>query len=523
MLRLLLGALALSVSCGGSLAATCEDIAKLSLPNVTLAATAIKPPFELPNQIGPKIVIQTEFCRVEGASKPTSDSDIKFEVWLPISGWNGKYEGVGNGGLAGSLNYFDMAKALARGYATSSTDDGHQGANSDGRWALGHPEKIADFGWRAVHETALAAKAIVAAYYGDAPKHSYFMGCSDGGREGLMEAQRFPADYDGIVAGAPANDGSHVIVSLAWNARATTAPGAYFPANKLPAIQSAALNACRVTDGIVAAPLSCRPDPEKLLCHGAEDDQCLTRPQIEALRKIYGGAKEAGGKQLTQGYMPGSEADHSGFGGWTGWIVGQAPGKTQGAALATSVLANFVYDDPDWTLDRFDPARDLANLRKKFAPVVDAVSPDVGAFRARGGKIILYHGWADEAIQPQGTIAYYDALRTAVRGSKGATDFVRLFMAPGMQHCTGGPGPNTIGGSFSPNPADIDADHDVTTSLARWVEEGRAPDRIIATKFIDNNPGKGVAMTRPLDRYPLVAQFTGNGDRASADNYACRP
>src|SRR5262252_6596964 len=276
-----------AMASGAVSAATCEGLAELKLPDTTITAAqsvamgAFAPPTgsaafykELP-----------AFCRVAGVIKPTNDSEIKFEVWMPNANWNGRFQGVGNGGFAGSISYIGLAGALARGYATASTDTGHSG--SDAKWALGHPEKIVDYGHRAIHEMTEKAKLIVKALYGEGPKRSYFASCSNGGRQALMEAQRYPDDYDGIIAGAPANAFTQILTGFAWNMQATlNDPASYIQAKKLKAIEAAALVACDardgVTDGVLDDPTKCGFDPAVLLCKGAETDDCLTEKQVAA-------------------------------------------------------------------------------------------------------------------------------------------------------------------------------------------------------------------------------------------------
>ncbi|MBY0374553.1 MAG: tannase/feruloyl esterase family alpha/beta hydrolase, partial [Bryobacteraceae bacterium] len=261
------------------------------------------------------------FCRVAGRIRPTADSDIRFEVWLPLKGWNGKFQGVGNGGYAGSLSLPGLAGAIRQGYASATTDTGHQGG--DAKWALEHPEKVIDFGWRAIHEMTVAGKAITKAFYGEAPKRSYFNSCSNGGRQALMEAQRFPEDYDGIIAGAPANYWTRLIVMGMSSMKATLArPETYISAKKLKAIQGAAVEACDardgVRDGVIEQPDRCQPDYGRLLCPGAENDNCLTAPQLEALKVIYAGPRDSKGARVFPGVSPGGEAEP---GGWAAWVT----------------------------------------------------------------------------------------------------------------------------------------------------------------------------------------------------------
>jgi feruloyl esterase len=459
------------------------------------------------------------FCRVQGVMQPTNDSHIEFEVWLPTSGWNGKYMGIGNGGFAGSVAYArgaagnipGLAEALLAGYAASATDTGHKGGTTDAQWALGHPEKIVDYGYRAIHETAEKSKAIVRAFYGAGTKHSYFSSCSNGGREALMEAQRFPADYDGIIAGAPANSFTHILAAYTTNIQTTeTDPASYIPAAKLPALESATLAACDaidgLKDGVVDDPRKCHFDPATLLCHGAESDRCLTQPQVAALKEIYAGARTSGGEQIYPGYLSGGE---TGAGGWTAWITGSAPGKGAQYAFATQGGAYLIFQNPAWDYRVFSLDRDTKIADGTMGQRLNATDPNLRAFKDRGGKLIIYHGWNDPALAPVNTVDYYENV-VAKMGRKDAESFIRLFMVPGMQHCGGGPGPNTFG-------------EQIITALEHWAEKGTVPDKIVATKYkTDGNPSSGVARTRPLCPYPQIARYQGSGSIDDAANFACR-
>ncbi len=327
-------------------ASTCESIANLKLPGTTISAAQPVEPgaFAPPAGSAAPFKNLAAFCRVQGVLAPSSDSHIEFEVWLPASGWNGKYLGVGNGGFAGTINYAGLA-AVGEGYVVSSTDTGHRGTAIDGEWALGHFEKIVDFGNRAIHETAMTAKATAKALYGENPKHSYFSGCSNGGRQALIEAQRYPADYDGILAGAPANDITHLLAGFAWNAQALeTDPASYIPAKKMQALQNATVAACDaldgVKDGVIDDPTKCHFDPTVLACNAAESDTCLTDLQIAALKKIYAGPKNSKGEQIFPGYQPGGEG---GLGGWGAWITGLSPGRSLQHSFAQGFFADMAF------------------------------------------------------------------------------------------------------------------------------------------------------------------------------------
>jgi feruloyl esterase len=309
------------------------------------------------------------FCRIQGVMKPSSDSHIEFEVWLPLSGWNEKYQGIGNGGFAGYIDYNNMGDAVANGYATSSTDTGHQATGTDARWALGHPEKIIDYGYRGIHETAVAAKSIIQAFYGKMPQYSYFNSCSNGGRQALMEAQRFPEDYDGIIAGAPANFLTRIGALMAWSLHATSASeDSYIAADKLPAIQDAVLATCDmldgVKDGIIEDPTKCQFDSSKLSCAVMESDHCLTNQQLTALEKIYNGPRNEQGDPLFAGYSPGGEGEPD---GWGPWITGKdSSSQSLFFAFGTQVYQNMVYGNPSWDFKTFDWDRDFKASQDKL-------------------------------------------------------------------------------------------------------------------------------------------------------------
>ncbi|HLW79873.1 MAG TPA: tannase/feruloyl esterase family alpha/beta hydrolase, partial [Terriglobia bacterium] len=508
----------------------CESLAQAALPKakITLAQSVAAGAFTLPaGQAfgpgpGPTFKDVPAFCRVTVEATPTADSDIKIEVWLPATGWNGKFRGQGNGGFAGVIDYPGLAEAVKSGYASAGTDTGHAGSGVDATWALGHPEKVIDFGYRGVHEMTLKAKALIDAFYGSSAQRSYFAACSDGGREALMEAQRFPEDYDGILAGAPANYWTHLLTSAMADVKAATQdPASYIPASKMPALSAAVLAACDagdgVTDGIVSDPMHCRFQPTTLLCHGAESDACLTPKQAATLMKLYEGPNDPHGHKVFPGYVPGGE---DGPGGWGLWITGSAPDRSLLSFFGVGYFRNMVYEKADWDPKTFEigPALDLADA--KTGQALNSIEPNLAPFQSRGGKLIVYHGWADAAIAAPNSINYYNSV-VAKMGPAATDSFARLFMAPGLQHCGGGPGPNSFGqfGASVPN----DPDHSIYLALEQWVEKGRAPAKVIATKFVDDSPAKGVKMTRPLCPYPEAAFYKGTGDVNDAANFVCAP
>ncbi len=506
----------------------CERLAGLKVANaaITLAQTVAAGSFNGPPEPFSGVDVSAlykslpAFCRVTAEAKPTTDSDIKMEIWLPASGWNGKLQGIGNGGFAGLIDDMQIAMSVKAGYAAAATDTGHAGSPVDAAWALGHPEKVVDFGHRGIHEMTRVAKAVVQAYYAKPAKRSYFAGCSDGGREALMEAQRYPEDYDGILAGAPANNWTALLAMSAYDTQALSSdPASFLPATKVPAIAEAVRAACdqldAVRDGVLNDPRQCKFDPATMQCNGGEDsDKCLTAPQVATLRKLYEGPKDSHGRNVFPGYLPGAE---EGEGGWGLWILGPAPAKSLMAAFGMGFFSNFVYEKPDWDFKTFSVDAGLKAAADKTAKALDAMDADLKPFKARGGKLVLYHGWNDPAISALSTIQYYESV-VGKMGERDANSFVRLYMAPGMQHCAGGPGPDSFGqvGSLD----FVDATHSVDAALEQWVENGKAPGSIIASKFPENDHQHAV-MTRPLCPYPQAAKYKGSGDPNDAVNFTC--
>jgi feruloyl esterase len=500
---------ALAHSQGVPATASCESLSSLTLGSAEITRAQLVPagqfaatpagvlapgaPSFLPYNALPA------FCRVAATLKPSRDSDIKIEVWLPASGWNGKFEGVGNGGWAGTISVQSLARAVARGYAVAMTDAGHAGQSGDGSFAFNHPEKLVDFGYRAVHEMTVMAKALVRGYYGAAAKTSYWDGCSTGGRQGLMEAQRYPDDYDGIVAGAPANYMSHLLTASIWAAHATLKdPASYIPPAKYAAIHKAALDACDaldgVTDGFIGDPTRCRFDPKAILCRGADALTCLTAAQVEAARKIYAPAKNPRtGVEIFPGLEPGSEL------GWAGLAGGPAP-----LSIAADYFKYVVFRNPAWDFRTLDFDKDVALADSLDHGDVNAIDPNLKAFFGRGGKLLMYHGWSDMLIAPRNTVNYYMSVVRALGGAAAVDDSIRLFMVPGMGHCAGGEGP----GNF-----------DKLGPLEQWVEQRTAPERIVASRPATKDAS---AATRPLCPYPQVAVYSGTGSANDAANFVCR-
>ncbi|HVP54517.1 MAG TPA: tannase/feruloyl esterase family alpha/beta hydrolase [Candidatus Eisenbacteria bacterium] len=508
--------------------ANCERLAQLKLPATTITIAELVPAgtFSGPPAIySGKDLTQfyktlPAFCRVVARATPAADSDIKIEVWMPATEWNGKLQGIGNGGFAGQIDYGQLGTAVLHGYAVTATDTGHSGTPIDAAWALGHPEKVIDFGHRAVHEMTRIAKGASKGFYGHIPERSYFWGCSDGGREALMEAQRYPDDYDGILAGAPANYWTALLSAAVWNTQALTLDAASFiPPAKIPSIANAVLAACdsldRVRDGVLNEPPKCHFDPASMLCKKGEDtDKCLTAPQAEALTKLYQGPQDSRGHSVFPGYLPGAE---DGPGGWGLWITGPAPNKSLMALFGTGYFSNMVYEKKDWDYRTFMLDEGMKAAAEKTASALDANNPDLGAFQARGGKLILYHGWNDPAIPALNTINYYQSVLNTM-GRHKADGFVRLYMVPGMQHCGGGPGVDAFGqDGYDPR----DPHQNLRLALEDWVAKDTAPGSVVAAKYAPNDSEHHVTMTRPLCSYPSFAKYKGSGDTNEAANFVC--
>lgn len=507
---------------GFAFAGTCENLGAFKLQDTTvisartIEADALTPP---PGTLAIMFTGMPAFCRIEIQIKPTKDSDIKAEVWLPSSGWNGKFLGRGNGGFGGTISYAELAQGIRSGYATAGTDTGHTGGVLDAEWAVGHPEKVIDFGYRAIHEMTVKAKILVKAFYGNDARYSYFGSCSNGSRASLMEAQRYPEDYIGILAGAPANDWTHNFAGFVWNAQALFAnPGSQIAPSKLAAIHTAVLAACDsddgIEDGVLNDPRTCRFDPAVLLCKAAESDGCLTRPQIEALKKIYAGPKNARGEVIFPGYFPGGELGPS---GWAGWITPPAIDHGGQYLLGDRFFADMVFENPKWDYRSFNVDRDVKAADDKTAKILNSTNPNLKKFGAHGGKLVIYQGWDDAVIPPMNTIDYYTRV-LASAGSNGE-DIVRLYMVPGLQHCDGGSGAS----EFGQHNLNYDPATNIFSSLERWVETGVKPGSIEARQH--KNPDDGaseVLMTRPICPYPQLSSYKGVGDTKNAANFVCK-
>ena len=491
---------------------SCLNLAALTIPNVTIkSATAIpagpfaaggaQPAADGTPQRGGMTV--PAFCRVEATARPTSDSEIKFEVWIPpADAWNGKFQGVGNGGYQGSISYAAMAIALRRGYATASTDTGHTG--DDMKFGQGHPEKLIDYGYRAVHVMTESSKLIIRNAAGRFAEKSYFVGCSAGGQQALSEAQRYPEDYDGIVAGDPAANRIRQTFGFlsSWIATHTADGKPILTQPKLALLTKSVVDACDaidgLKDGIVDDPRRCHFDPAKLLCKaGADDATCLTTAQVEAAKKMYEGTKNPRtGELIYTGWPRGSEGFGEAAGqSWRQYVVDPPE------PMRVGFFKYWLFHDPNWDFRTIDWDRDLAYAEQKLS-FMAAVDKDLTPFKKHGGKLLMYTGWSDPVVPPQDTVAYYDGVVKTMGGLAATRDFYRFFLAPGMGHCAGGPGPNQF---------------DAIGALEHWVEKGNAPDKMIATH---STAGK-IDRSRPLCLYPLVARWKNTGSSDDAANFAC--
>jgi feruloyl esterase len=517
---------------GARAANNCAGLAALSIavPNVAITTAQSVPAGTFTAADGEVFNNLPAFCRVVAVATPTTQSLINFEVWMPSNGsWNGKFQGEGSGGSAGAISFFAMAPALVRGYATMSNDNGHTGSV----WTFAQfPEKVVDFGHRAQHVTTVAGKAIVKAFYGTDAKHSYFYACSQGGHHALMEAQRYPEDYDGIIGGDPANDWTHLMFGELWAGVNTSVKGPSFdlPQVKLNLVTSAVLAQCKGRDGsppsdaFLTDPLDCHFDPKVLLCKSGDAPTCLTADQLTAVDALYQGPVDpVTHRQIFPGFTRGSETF------WRQVLVGLSiPGGSSASFFRDGVFPGLPnFNAIDFSRDVRLTDNKAAGSGETWAQALDANNADLGPFRERGGKLIMYHGFADPFISPLISLYYYTAVIDRMRGGDdrfGAVaetqNFARLFMVPGMNHCAGGPGPNNFGGYAQTPGVPQDPQHDVLSALERWVEKGIAPDKIIGTKFVNDNPASGVAFTRPLCPYPQGARFVGNNVNDAA-SFAC--
>lgn len=485
------------------------------LPWSVNSAGFVQSPFTAYVAVGPRdkwkrVTVSVPFCRIVGTVKPTPESDIRFELWLPPrADWNGKFEGVGSGASLGTIQYPALMRALVRGYATAATDNGHQSESGfDESWAMGQPERVVDFGYRAEHMVTQAAKMLTELFYGHAPRHSYFVGCSQGGHHALTEAQRFPEDYDGIIAGSPVYSWTGEMAGQAWNAHALqqTTTGA-LPVQKLQVLQQAVTKACGGADGLVDDPHPCSFDPAALRCTAAIPNSCLTDSEIEAVRRMYRGPRTSTGVQIYPGLSPGGEAR---------WERLWGDPKRLGGSWQ-DFYRFMVFQNPSWELSAIDFDRDPALAKEKLGNILDPDSPDLASFSDRGGKIIVYHGWADDMVPSQVSTDYYESV-TAKMGLEPVKHFYRLLMIPGMGHCGVGSGANVLFHSEETAAVPLDPDRDMLTALEQWVEQGRAPSSFVASQLDKDG---AIERTRLACAYPSIAKYRGSGDVNRAENWTC--
>ena len=470
---------------------SCAQLAALHVPaaritNVVLVSARTA----LPKMA--RTLTHPALCRVAATLQPVPESHIKIEVWLPLAHWNGKFLGLGTGGWGGQIPYEDLAAALARGYAAAASDTGHEDLTGSGAFAIGHPEQVVDFSYRAIHEMTVAGKAIVHAFYGRAAQPNYFNGCSTGGREALIEAQRYPLDYNGILARSPDTSITHEDANDLWATMALTrSPESGLSKTDFLLLHRAVLEQCDaldgVRDGVIENPLGCHFDPEILRCTGLKNPECLSDAQIEAVRAIYAGPRHPlTGELIFPGFEPGSEL------GWS-----HLADEKEAATTSYSYL---VFQNPDWDFHQFDLSRDVEQADALFDESLNAGHPDLNPFAHAGGRLLMTHGWNDTAIPPRGSVQYYEAAQAGLEGNASAA--IRLFMVPGMFHCGGGDGASEFDG---------------LRALERWYEDQEAPEQLIASRTLH---GKVVA-THLLCAYPATARYQGRGSAEDATHYSC--
>jgi feruloyl esterase len=481
-------------SCDSLISAPIKDGAILSAKVV--AAGQFAGSNDVPEKVKSIFPTLPAFCRVQARLTPSSDSDIRIEVWMPLSAWNGKLLEGGNAAFSPALSYRTMSEALRVGYAATSSNTGHE--ENSARFALGHPEKLIDFGYRAVHVNIVAAKEIVTAFYGNPASKSYFEGCSTGGRQGYGEAQRYPEDFDGIVAGAPGINFTHQTGAELWNvSQVNKDPASFISQDKLMMLHDAVVQACDqldgVKDGVIEDPLRCHFDPDKLLCKGEDTPNCLTVPQLNLVHKLYTGPVSPRGEQIFPGLVPGSE-----------WGWGHLHIRTEPLEYGLDAYRIIAKQDINWDFKTLDLAKDTAEADETVGKIVNNYDPDLEPFFARGGKLIGFHGWSDPQTTPLSSIAYFNNVVKMVGSEDKVFGSYRLFLIPGLGHCgeSGNAGVNT---------------YDLLSALDSWSESGKPPTNILAARVID---GK-VERTRPLCAYPQEAVYKGTGSTNDADNFYC--
>ncbi|WP_066659198.1 MULTISPECIES: tannase/feruloyl esterase family alpha/beta hydrolase [unclassified Sphingomonas] len=505
-------------------AARCAAMAKLRLRDTTISSATLVP--AKPAEATPtgEVPGYRSFCRVVARVRAEPESDIGVELWLPASDWAGVFHGNGSGGFAGTfaLGYSGMVEGLRRGFATATTDAGTAPATPlEGDALIGQPRKWRDWGRLSAHAMTVTGKAITAAFYGRAARRSYYTGCSTGGQMGLIEALYYPEDYDGILVGAPVMNRTWGHAAVLWNyAAANRAPGRLLSEAKLKLLNHAAIAACwrqghgLAGDRFISDPMACRFDPQVLQCTGAPSDSCLTEGEVATARAFYSGPTDRNGKPSFYGWLPGSEMPDT-----FGWSFLQKPINGQ---PPFGSLFKWVFG-ANWDWQGFDFDRDMPVVDAQLDPIVnDAVRGTLAPFAQRGGKLIVFHGLADTLVPPGQSVAFFGRHAAQMGGMGKLADSARLFMAPGMMHCGGGTGPDAFNTTLGipPRPPSDDARHDLFSALIAWAERGEAPDRIVATRYAGEDPGK-IAMQRPLCPYPQRATYRGTGSTAAVTSFSC--
>ena len=498
---------------------TCESLAGTALAGGTIvSANAIPAGDYTPPGQPAAIKGLPAFCRVTVTMRPSPDSNVNVELWMPRQNWNGRFLATGNGGGGGSIAYITgLPEGLKRGFAVANTD---LGTSPDPNLVIDHPERWRDFGYRANHEMTVAGKTLTTAYYQTAPRASYFSGCSTGGQQALTIAQRYPEDYNGIVAGAPANNRTHLHTMFLSNLQALNAPGALLSQAKLNMVTSKVLTSCvgkdggAPTDNFLTDPRQCAFDPETLpKCAGTDADSCLTAPQLAALKTAWNGPiNPRTGERIFSGLPVGSESA----------VFGLA---FQGDTVTWPSQQLYMFNwalGASWTYPAFDLDRDMDTVDARLASILNANDPDLTRFKAAGGKLMMFNGTADPGVPFSSPIEYYERVVQAQGGDlAGTQSFFRFYQVPGMGHCssiTGGPGVGDFGQSYSQF-VPKDQAHDILLKLVDWVENKNAPDSVIATKYADP-AGSSVAMERPICTYPQIPTYQG-GDTTQANSYKC--
>lgn len=507
---------------------SCASLTAFSYPDTTISSAASQPggPYAAPDAWHLVFTSLPPYCEVQATIKPTADSSINVRVWMPTTNYNGRYLGTGNGGYAGGFFFSELADGINRGFATANTDMGTfpaAGTNADA--LVGHPEKWKDFGWRATHLMTTFSQALINAFYGNPANKSYFAGCSTGGQQGLMEAQRFPNDYDGILAGAPAFNRTHLHTILIADYRATHRTAAsYIPATKLDAVNRAVLAQCRKQDGgapndpFLTDPRDCKFDPASIQCTALDGPSCLNIDQVAAMKVYYAGSTNlSNGAVIAPGYARGSETSNPSA---LGFVLNESSNEPTFDSLFKWVFGL------TWQWQTFDFNKDMATVDQVLAADLNATSTDLRPFAGKGGKLLMYHGFADPLLPSQSSINYYNALVETTGGRHAQSlaqtqQFARLFMAPGMWHCKDGPGPNAFGGSIQQQAPNYDPKYDLLSALTQWVERGVAPQSVIATKYLGDAAQSKIEMQRPLCPYPQFPRYNGSGDPAVAGSYKC--